>query len=81
MAVYEWGIAPDAQEAVRKVNENLQKIAELYEECAQLARENNFSFRYEGPAGYGDGGNFDPHHTHDNWGNNIDGWLASSNSC
>lgn len=74
MAVYEWGTKPEAQDAIRQVNENLRKIEELYSQCAELAREHGFGFSYEGPAGYGDGGYFEP--------DDEDGhWQASSQSC
>lgn len=68
-------------EARKEIDQKLGQIADLYEECADIAREHGVSFSYGGPAGYGDGGYFDPERTHNDWGDESDGWLASSQSC
>lgn len=59
------------QEAVESINELLMQIQALYEECKDIAVQFDIAFTYSGPAGYGDGGYFDPE----------DHWTASSQSC
>lgn len=76
-----WNTSAAPQEAVQAINEGLKQIAAKYEELAAIAREHGLEFDYQGPAGYGDGGYFDPSRTQDSWGNEIDGWIASSQSC
>lgn len=78
MAVYNYG-NKYPQEVVKKINDNLAQIQALYNECENLATEHGISFSYSGPAGYGDGGYFDPEgksgYDEDQY------WCASSQSC
>lgn len=68
-------------EAAKEINDILGQIHDLYEKAADIAREADVPFTYKGPAGYGDGGYFDADRTEDHYGNECDGWLASSQSC
>lgn len=67
------------QKAMKEVNDRLAKIKELYAECEAIAMEHGVHFSYSGPAGYGDGGYFDPEREEDWRGDSK--WLASSQSC
>lgn len=70
--------------ACAEIDAKLQKISELYQECAEIALAHNLSFRYTGPAGYGDGGYFDAERINEepeyDW-EEPTPWLASSQSC
>lgn len=70
MAVFDY-CKEHPQEMVAAVNSKLQQIAQLYAECEAICQEHGMDFRYDGPAGYGDGGYFYA----------GEGWTASSNSC
>ncbi|QBP06290.1 hypothetical protein [Stenotrophomonas phage YB07] len=66
------------------IKAKLDQINRLYGELEDYAIEKNLRFHYCGPAGYGDGGSFDPDDIgrEDEWtGEQSDGWLASSQSC
>lgn len=68
------------QEVVKKINEKLNEAEKALEEATQLAREAKVHFSWSGPA-YGMGGDFDWESSTDQYGQETDGWLASSNSC
>ncbi len=61
------------EEAQKAIAAKLEKIANLYSECAEIAEKAGTYFSYSGPAGYGDGGSY--------WPGEDDGWSASSQSC
>lgn len=63
-----------SKEALQRIGEKLQQIEQLYAECEVIALASGVSFSYNGPAGYGDGGYFDPEDS-----DSI--WMASSQSC
>lgn len=71
--------------AAAAINTALDNINSLYAEAEALAIEHGISFRYEGPAGYGDGGSFDPERLGEekeyDWEDDPTGWFASSQSC
>lgn len=62
------------------IQEKLDAANKALEEAANIARAHKTSFSWSGPT-YGMGGWFDPENTEDYYGNETDGWLASSNSC
>ncbi len=70
-------------QAAEKINAALIAIDELYAECEEVAIAHGVSFSYSGPAGYGDGGAFDPEIVgeENDWGDEQSGWCASSQSC
>ena len=66
------------------IKNRLDKINRIYGELEDYATKNNLRFSYAGPAGYGDGGCFNPADIgrEDEWsGEESDGWQASSQSC
>lgn len=59
----------DKQEASKKITELKAEIDILYAEIASVADQAGMDYvRYEGPAGYGDGGYYDTEN----------GWVSSS---
>ena len=75
---------PERLEAVQQINNKLAEIMGLYGECEEIAIKHGIHFSYGGPAGYGDGGYFDPSDIGQKeyeWSDPSDGWLASSQSC
>lgn len=64
----------------QKIQELLKEAEAKLQEAEQLARETEQGFYWDGPA-YGMGGWFDPNVTTNEWGEETDGWRASSNSC
>ncbi|QYW02638.1 hypothetical protein CPT_Marzo_096 [Stenotrophomonas phage Marzo] len=66
------------------IKAKLDQINRLYGELEEYATKKNLRFHYSGPAGYGDGGSFDPYYVgvYDEYtGEESDGWQASSQSC
>lgn len=76
---------PAKVEAAAAINTALGNISSLYAEAEALAIEHGISFLYEGPAGYGDGGSFDPERIGEekeyDWEDDPTGWFPSSRSC
>lgn len=69
------------QEASAKIAEILSEIDSLYSEASDIATESGVSFSFDGPT-YGTGGWFDPSEIGKiEWGDELDGWSASSHSC
>lgn len=59
----------EKQEALKKITELKAEIDSLYAEIASVADQASLDYvRYEGPAGYGDGGYYDTE----------EGWKSSS---
>lgn len=70
----------DKKEANAKISSLLAQADAKLEEAAKIAREAGVSFSWSGPA-YGMGGYFEPEGHTDQWGDETDGWMASSQSC
>lgn len=68
------------QEKVKQLELLVSAAEAKLDEAVEFARANNLSFNWEGPA-YGMGGSFDPEETKDEWGEDTNGWQASSQSC
>lgn len=71
------------KEATKEINDILKEIDALYQKAAEIADKHNVFFSYSGPAGYGDGGFYDPNwESSDCWGEETgSNWQASSTSC
>lgn len=67
------------KEAFDEIRRILDEISSLYAECERIGVEHDVAFHYSGPAGYGDGGYFDPHGQ--DWAGNDEMWQASSAGC
>lgn len=77
-------IDPVKVAAAAAINKALSGVSDLYAEAEALAIEHGISFSYSGPAGYGDGGSFDPECIGEkeyDWEDESTGWQASSHSC
>lgn len=70
----------DKKEANQKISVLLAEARAKLNEAAEIARTAGTSFSWSGPA-YGMGGYFDPEDTKDEWGEETNGWQASSHSC
>lgn len=70
----------DKQAAHEKIDALLAEANAKLEEAANVAREAGVSFSWDGPT-YGMGGWFDPEVTTDAYGDQTEGWQASSYSC
>jgi hypothetical protein len=70
----------DENVARQKIRELLTSVNNSLAEAESIAREANVSFMWDGPT-YGMGGYFDPNRGKNEWGDECDGWLASSMSC
>lgn len=70
----------EQKNALNEISNRLAEITTLYHECEQIAIDANVSFRYDGPAGYGDSGRFDPSGVNE-WTDEPQMWLPSSQSC
>lgn len=68
------------KEAYTKISNLIAQADANIAEAVRIAREAGVEFSWEGPA-YGMGGYFDPARTEDEYGDESDGWLASSQSC
>jgi len=79
-SVHKWRNENASPETVKKLQLLMDEAEAKLREAAEFARANDLSFTVDGPS-YGMGGTFDPDRTEDNYGNESDGWLASSQSC
>lgn len=70
----------EQKNAMNEISNRLAEIANLYHECEQIAIDAQVTFSYDGPAGYGDGGYFDPNGTN-YYTDEPQMWLPSSQSC
>lgn len=68
----------EANSAISKI---IAEVEELISKAEQIAVENDVSFYWDGPT-YGMGGSFDPEYVgkDDEWGEQQNGWHASSQS-
>ena len=66
--------------ADKEIQVKLQEAKKLLDEAAEIARKHNVWFHWDGPT-YGMGGSFDPEYTEDDYGDETNGWRASSHSC
>lgn len=73
---------PTLQEAVKEINRLLEEAQKLVYEAESIADEHELSFSMN-LGGYGMGGSYDgsPEGKVDEWGDESDGWNASSQSC
>lgn len=69
----------EQKKALEEISNRLAEIETLYYECEQIALDADVTFHYDGPAGYGDCGYFDPHGKNE-WTDEPQMWLPSSQS-
>ncbi len=78
--IYNWGANKPSPEDVKTLQALLDDADAKLAEAAAFAREKKIQFHYDGPA-YGMGGSFYPEKDKDEWGEDSNGWQASSHSC
>ena len=79
-SVSKHGDNPPTPQNVAELQKLLNEADAALKKAADFARAHNMSFSYEGPS-YGMGGWFDPEETTNQYGDETDGWQASSQSC
>jgi hypothetical protein len=79
-SVNKWGDNQPTEQDVAELQRLLDEADSALKKATEFAREHNMSFSYEGPS-YGMGGLFDPEETTNQYGDESDGWQASSQSC
>lgn len=70
----------EQKKALEEIRSRLDQIEDLYLQCEEIAIDKGVSFHYSGPAGYGDGGYFDPDGKN-YWDDEVQMWKSSSQSC
>lgn len=68
------------QALVAQLNQLVSDADAKLKEATEFAKLHGLEFNWEGPA-YGMGGYFDPERKETNYGDESDGWQASSQSC